>query len=47
MVENMVANRNLVVRAIDAALHTESGIRQVEWWPEGFAVGESRPHPIV
>ena len=32
-------NRNLVVRAIDAALHAEAGIRQIAWWPEDFAVG--------
>jgi len=40
-------NRNLVVRAIDAALHAEVGIRQIEWWREGFAVRESTPHPII
>jgi hypothetical protein len=43
----LVENRNLVVRTTDAALHAETGIRQVEWWTEGFAVGASRPHPIV
>ena len=40
-------NRNLVVRAIDAALHAEVGIRRIEWWREGFTVGESTPHPII
>lgn len=40
-------NQNLVVRAIDAALHAEVGIRQIQWWREGFAVGESTPHPII
>ena len=44
---SLVEDRNLVVRATDAALHAETGIRQVEWWTEGFAVGASRPHPIV
>ena len=43
----LVENRHLVVRAIDAALHAETGIRQVEWWREGFAAGPSTPHPIV
>jgi hypothetical protein len=43
----MVESRHLVVRAIDAALHAEIGIRQIEWWREGFAVGPSTPHPIV
>jgi hypothetical protein len=43
----LVENTNLVVRAIDAALHAETGIRQVEWWTEGFAVGASSPRPIV
>ena len=44
---NLTEHRDLVVQAVDSALHAEAGIRQIAWWREGFSVGESTPHPII
>ena len=47
LTSTLPTNRTLVVHAINSALHAESGIRQIEWWREGFLAGESSPHPAL
>ncbi len=47
LTSTLPTNRNLVVQAIDSVLHAEAGIRQIEWWREGFLTGESSPHPAL
>jgi hypothetical protein len=41
----LVDSKRLVIHEMDAALRAESGIRQIEWWAEGFAVGQPTSSP--
>lgn len=34
-----------VCEAIDAALHSESSIKSIQWWQDGFEVGQPKEHP--